>query len=184
MTVQGKRIADEAIRTTLDCSPHANSHFTGWPLIRRRPRLILSCETERGPCRDQERVMPDTMHLLAAASGNVPLRHQDSRSARVTGRETVMKPPASIAFARRATALALALTVLAGIAAAPRSATSGETWKASRQTSVVAAPPSAMLVAGRQRIAVQPTGRRTVDPDPSTRFVEKLYKELMHWPAP
>jgi hypothetical protein len=49
------------------------------------------------------------------------LRDQRSRSSHVTVCKGVMKPASSITFARVATAVTLALAVIAGISAAPRS---------------------------------------------------------------
>jgi hypothetical protein len=76
-------------------------------------------------------------------------------------------------FARLAKGLALALAVMAGIAAAPCSAAADGMSKASRQTSIVAAP-SSPVIAGRQRILAHQ------DPDRATTYVEeKLYEQLM-----
>jgi hypothetical protein len=132
---------------------------------------------------DQELVMADTMQVPTAASTNVLLRDQTCKSGHVTRRQSAMKPVARTVFARLAKGLALALAVVAGIAVAPCSAAADETPKASRQASAVAAP-SSPLVAGRQRILAHPTDRQTVDPDPATTYVEKLYKQLMRSTPP
>jgi hypothetical protein len=116
--------------------------------------------------------MAITMQLPTAASTDVPLRDQTCRSARVTRRQSAMKPVATTVFARLTKGLALPLAVVAGLAAAPCSAAAGETLKVSHQTSAVAAP-SGPVAAGRQRILAHP------DPDPTTRFVEGLYEQLM-----
>ena len=123
--------------------------------------------------------MADTMHLLTAASTDVPVRDEHSPSSRVTRRERVMRPVAGNACARLAKALTLALAVVAGIAAVACSAAADETSKASRQTSAVAIA-SRPAAAERQRIPAHRTDPQTVDPDPTTRLVEKLYEQLMH----
>ena len=122
--------------------------------------------------------MADTMQLLTVASRDVPLRDQHSRSSHVTRQERVMRPVASNAFARLATGLTLALAVIAGTVAATRSAAADEMWKASRETSAAAAA-SSPVTPGPERILARPT-----DPDPATRYVEKLYKQLMRSPRP
>jgi hypothetical protein len=115
----------------------------------------------------------ETMQLLNAASADVPLRDRACRSAHVTRRQSAIKPVASLAFARLAKGLALALAVMAGMAAAPCSAAADGMSKASRQTSIVAAP-SSPVMAGRQRILAHQ------DPDSATTYVEeKLYEQLM-----
>ena len=116
--------------------------------------------------------MANTMQRLMAASTDVPLPDQTCRSAHATRRQSAMKPVASTVFARLAKGLALPLAVVVGIAASSCPAAADETLKASHQTSAVAAP-SSPVVAGRQRILAHP------DPDPTTRFVEKLYEQLM-----
>lgn len=126
--------------------------------------------------------MSDTMQLPTAASTDVPLRDQICRSARVARRQSEMKPVASNASARLGKGLALVLAVVAGIAAAPCSAAANETSQASRQTVAVAVSSSA-VAAARQRIFAQPADHQTVNPDPSTRFVEKLYERLIR-PTP
>jgi hypothetical protein len=124
--------------------------------------------------------MADMMHLLTAASTDLPVRDEHSRSSRVTRRKRVMSPPVvSNACARLPRALALALAVVAGIPALVCSAAADETSDASRRYSAVAIA-SRPGVAGRQRIPAHRTDPQTVDPDPSTRFVEKLYEQLMH----
>jgi hypothetical protein len=122
--------------------------------------------------------MADTMHLLTAASTDVPVRGEHSRSSRVTRRGRVMRPVASNACARLPKALTLALALIAGIAAACPAA-ADETSNASRRNSAVAIA-SRPAAAERQRIAAHWTDPQTVDPDPSTRLVEKLYEQLMH----
>ena len=123
--------------------------------------------------------MADTMHLLTAASTDVPVRDEHSRSSRVTRLARVMRPVASYACARLPKALALALAAVAGIAAVACSAAADETSNASRWNSTVAiaSPPAAVE---RQRIPAHRTDPQTVDPDPSTRLIEQLYKQLMH----
>ena len=116
--------------------------------------------------------MANTMQLPTAASTDVPLRDQTCRSARVTRRQSTIKPLATTVFARLAKGLALRLAVVVGIAASSCPAAAGETLKATHQTSAVAAP-SGPVAAERQRILAHP------DPDPTTRFVEKLYEQLM-----
>lgn len=116
--------------------------------------------------------MANTMQLPTAASTDVPLCDQTCRSALVTRRQSAMKPVATTVFARLAKGLALRLAVVVGIAAASCPAAAGETLKATHQTSAVAAP-SDPVVAGRQRILAHP------DPDPTTTYVEELYKQLM-----
>jgi hypothetical protein len=125
--------------------------------------------------------MADTMHLLTAASTDVPVRDEHSRSSRVTRRERVMRSVASNACARSAKALALALAVVAGVAVVACSAAADETSNASRRNSAVAI--ASRPAAERQQIPAHRTDPQTVDPDPSTRFVEKLYEQLMH-PTP
>jgi hypothetical protein len=123
--------------------------------------------------------MADTMQLVTAASSDAQRRDEHSRSSRVTRRERVMRPVASKACARLARALTLALAVVAGIAAVACPAAADETSDASQRYSAVAIasrPPAAE----RQRIPAHRTDPQTVDPDPSTRFVEKLYEQLMH----
>ena len=123
--------------------------------------------------------MADTMHLLTAASTDVPVRGEHSRSSRVTRRERAMRPAVSNACARLPKALTLALAVVAGIAAVACPAAADETSNASRRNSAVAIasrPPAAE----RQQIPAHRIDPQTVDPDPTTRFVEKLYEELMH----
>ena len=122
--------------------------------------------------------MADTMQLLTAASRSVVLRDQHSWSSRVTRRETVMKPAPSLAFAHLAKGFTLALALAASIAAFACSAAGDETSWASRQNTAVVAQSSA-VVAGRQRILAHPT-----HPDPATRYVEKLYKQLMRSTPP
>ena len=127
--------------------------------------------------------MADTMHLLTAASTDVPVRGEHSRSSRVTRRKRVMRPPVvSNACTRLLKALTLALAVVAGIAAVPCPAAADETSNASRRNSAVAIA-SRPAAAERQRIPAHRTDPQAVDPDPSTRFVEKLYEQLMH-PTP
>jgi hypothetical protein len=126
--------------------------------------------------------MTDTMHLLTAASTDVPVRDEHSRSSRVTRRERVMRPAAGYACARLPKALTLALAVVAGIAAVAGSAAADETSNASWWNSAVAIA-SRPAAAERQQIPAHRTNPQTVDPDPSTRFVEKLYEQLMH-PTP
>ena len=123
--------------------------------------------------------MADTMHLLGAASTDIPVRDEHSRSSHVTRRERVMRPVAGNACARSPKALTLALAVVAAIAAVACSAAADETSNASRWSSTVAisSPPAA---AERQRIPAHRTDPQTVDPDPSTRLIEQLYKQLMH----
>ena len=126
--------------------------------------------------------MADTMHHLTAASTDVPVRDEHSRSSRVTRRERVMRPVAGNACARLSKVLTLALAVVAGVAAVACPAEADETSNASRRNSAVAIasrPPTAE----RQRIPAYRTDPQTVDPDPSTRLVEKLYEQLMH-PTP
>ena len=123
--------------------------------------------------------MADTMHLLTAASTDVPVRDEQSRSSRVTRLERVMRPVASNACARLPKALALALAVVAGIAAVGCPAAADETSNTSRRNSAVAIA-SRPAAAERQRIPPHRTDPQTVDPDPSTRFVEQLYEQLMH----
>ena len=106
-----------------------------------------------------------------------------------------MKPAPSITFARVATGVTLALAVIAGISAAPRSAVADEApivfmlaqadqadsgihsdtlaGEASRQTR------SGPIAAGRQLIPAQPTDPQTGDPDHETTYVEKFFKQLM-----
>jgi hypothetical protein len=123
--------------------------------------------------------MDNTMHLLTAASTNVPVRDEHSRSSLVTRRERVMRPVASNTCARLPKALTLALAVVAGIAAVARPAAADETSNASWRNSAVAIA-SRPAAAERQRVPVHRTDPQTVDPDPSTRFVEQLYEQLMH----
>ena len=122
--------------------------------------------------------MADAMQLFTAASTDVPLRDQTCRSGRVTRRQNAMKPVASTVFARLAKGLALRLAVVVGIVASSCPAAAGETLELSHQTSAVAAP-SGPVAAGRQRILAHPT-----DPDPTTAYVEKLYKQLMRSTRP
>jgi hypothetical protein len=126
--------------------------------------------------------MADTMQLLTAASTDVVLRDQTCRSAHATRRQSAMRPAASNACARLPKALALALAVVAGIAAVACSAAADETSNTSRRNSAVAIA-SRPAAAERQRIPAHRTDPQTVDPDPSTRLVEQLYKQLMH-PTP
>jgi hypothetical protein len=106
-----------------------------------------------------------------------------------------MKPAPSITFARVAMGVTLALAVIAGISAAPRSALADEApivfmlaqadqadsgihsdtlaGEASRQTR------SGPIAAGRQLIPAQPTDPQTGDPDPGTTYVGKFFKQLM-----
>jgi hypothetical protein len=123
--------------------------------------------------------MADTMHHLTAASTDVPVRGEHSRSSRVTRLERVMRSVASNACARLPKALTLALALVAGIAAAACPAAADETSNASPRNSAVAIA-SRPAAAERQRIPAHWTDPQTVDPDPSTRFVEKLYEQLMH----
>jgi hypothetical protein len=123
------------------------------------------------------------------------LREFGLRSSRVTRCKSVMKPAPSITFARVAMGVTLALAVIAGISAAPRSALADEApivfmlaqadqadsgihsdtlaGEASRQTR--AGP----IAAGRQLIPAQPTDPQTRDPDPGTTYVGKFFKQLM-----
>jgi hypothetical protein len=125
--------------------------------------------------------MADTMHLLTAASTDVPVRDEHSRSSRVTRLERVMRPVASNGCAQLPKALALALAVVAGIAAVACPAAADETSNASRRNSAVAIA-SRPEAPERQRIPAHRTDPQTVDPDPTTRLVEKLYEQLMHPP--
>jgi hypothetical protein len=93
-----------------------------------------------------------------------------------------MRPVASNPCARLAKALTLALAVVAAIAAAACPAAADETSNASPRNSAVAIA-SRPGAAERQRIPAHRTESQTVDPDPSTRFVEKLKELLMH-PTP
>jgi hypothetical protein len=117
------------------------------------------------------------------------------RSSRVTMCKSVVKPAPSITFARVATGVTLALAVIAGISAAPRSAVADEApivfmlaqadqadsgihsdslaAEASRQTR------PRPIAAGGQLIPTQPTDPQTGDPDSGTTYVEKFYKQLM-----
>jgi hypothetical protein len=127
------------------------------------------------------------------------LCEQRSRSSRVTRSKSAMKPaPAS--HLRVATGVTLALAVIAGLTAAPRSTVADEApivfmlaradqagsgihsdtvaAEASRQTR------SRSIAAGRQLIAAHPTDPQTGDPDSGTTYVEKLYELLMRSTPP
>ena len=126
--------------------------------------------------------MADTMQLVTAASSDAQRRDKHNRSSGVARLERVMRPVASNACAQLPKALTLALAVVAGIAAVACSAAADETSNASRRNSAVAIA-SRPAAAERQRIPAHRTDPQAVDPDPSTRFVEKLYEQLMH-PTP
>ena len=127
--------------------------------------------------------MADTMQLVTAASSDAQRRDEHSRSSRVTRRKRVMSPPVvSNACARLPKAFTLVLAVVAGLAAVACSAAADEMSNASRRNSAVAIA-SRPAAAERQRIPAHRTDPQTVDPDPSTRFVEELYEQLMH-PTP
>jgi hypothetical protein len=121
------------------------------------------------------------MKLLIAGSAGVPLCDQLSGSSRVTRRESVVKPAPSLAFARLATSLTLALTVVAGTAATC-SAAAGE------NPIVLIAP------LGDEGVSIfdldvllildHSSDIQTVDPDPATQFHGKAYRELGAEPVP
>jgi phospholipid transport system substrate-binding protein len=71
---------------------------------------------------DQEQAMADTMQHLIGGSTGVPLPDQRRSRWRVTRRESSAKPAAGAAFGLLAKGLTLALAVIAGLSAAPRSA--------------------------------------------------------------
>jgi uncharacterized lipoprotein YbaY len=128
------------------------------------------------------------------------LREFGLRSSRVTMCKSVVKPAPSITFAQVATGVALALAVIAGISAAPRSAVADEApivfmlaqadqadsgipsdtlaGEASRQTG------SSPIAAGGQLIPAHRSDSQTGDPDPDKGYVEKLYKQLMRSTRP
>jgi hypothetical protein len=123
------------------------------------------------------------------------LREFGLRSSRVTRCKSVMKLAPSITFARVAMGVTLALALIAGFSAAPRSALADEApivfmlaqadqadsgihsdtlaGEASRQTR------SGPIAAGRQLIPAQPTDPQTGDPDPGTTYVGKFFKQPM-----
>jgi hypothetical protein len=116
------------------------------------------------------------------------------RSSRVTMCKSVVKPAPSITFARVATGVTLALAVIAGISAAPRSAVADEApivfmlAQAEQADSGIhsdtlageaSRPPRSGPAAGRQLIPAQPTDPQTGDPDPETTYVGKFFKQLM-----
>ena len=112
--------------------------------------------------------MAGTMQLVTAASADMPLRERRCRSAPVGRRQSAINPVADTGFARLAKGLTVALVMSAGIAAVACSAAADEAAKASRWTSVVAAP-SSPVAAERQRTLAHPT-----DSDPATTYVEQL----------
>jgi hypothetical protein len=113
-----------------------------------------------------------------ATSTDARRHDQHSRSLRVRRRDRVTRPTSGHGSGRLAKGMALALAVIAGIAVAPCSGAATETSKASRQTSAIAEP-SGPVTAERQWITAHRTDPQTVDRDPTTRFVEKLYKQLI-----
>jgi hypothetical protein len=174
--VPGEVHSNDHLGLNIASIPDAKSFFTAFEL--ENPQRIDECI----------RLYPDNAEWDA-------LCDQRSRSSRVTRCKSVMKPAPSITFARVATGVTLALAVIAGISAAPRSAVADEApivfmlaqaeqadsgihsdtlaGEASRQTM------SRPIAAGRQLIPAQPTDPQTGDPDPGTTYVEKFFKQLM-----
>jgi hypothetical protein len=123
------------------------------------------------------------------------LREFGLRSSRVTMCKSVVKPAPSITFARVATGVALALAVIAGISAAPRSAVADEApivfmlAQADQADSGIpsdtlageASPQTRLgpIAAGRQVIGAQPADPQTGDPHHETTYVERIFKQLM-----
>ena len=125
--------------------------------------------------------MPDTMQLLTAASTDVPQRDQTCRSARTTRRQGAMKPAPSLAYARLAQGLSLALAVIAGISLAPRSA-------AANDNPIVFIPSlggeAVSMTDSEMPLMLDWRDVQTVDPDPAARFHGKVYRELGAEPVP
>jgi hypothetical protein len=154
--------------------PDAKSFFTAFELG--NPQRIDECI----------RLYPDNAEWDA-------LCDQRSRSSRVTRCNSVMKSAPSITFARVATGVTLALAVIAGISAAPRSAVADEApivfmlAQAEQADSGIhsdtlageaSRPTRSGPAAGRQLIPAQPTDPQTGDPDPETTYVGKFFKKF------
>ena len=103
------------------------------------------------------------MQPLTAASRDVPPRDQYRRFSRIARRERVGKPAANTTFARLANRFTLALAMIVGISAAPGSGSANEN------------PIDASDI---PLILADATDIQTVDPDPSTRFHGKAYRQL------
>jgi hypothetical protein len=135
------------------------------------------CHARQMPplCADQERVMADTMQLLTAVLAGVLLYDQPSRSSRLTRREGVMKPAPSLAFARLAKGLTLALAMIAGTAAATG-------FAAANENPIVFIPPlggeAVSMTDSEMPLMLDWRDIPTVDPDPASQFHGKVYREL------
>jgi hypothetical protein len=125
--------------------------------------------------------MADTKLLVTANSADVPLCDKPGRSSRATRRASVMTPAPSLACARLATGLALALAVIAGISLAPRSA-------AANDDPIVFIPSlggeAVSMTDSEMPLMLDWRDIQTVDPDPAAQFHGKAYRELGAEPVP
>ena len=119
--------------------------------------------------------MADTMQLLTAVLAGVLLYDQPSRSSRLTRREGVMKPAPSLAFARLAKGVTLALAVIAGTAAATG-------FAAANENPIVFIPPlggeAVSMTDSEMPLMLDWRDIPTVDRDPASQFHGKVYREL------